>query len=47
MTASAVAIGCGPWPSAGIAAHETPRTTQLYDRTSDKVTLDNIERIRI
>lgn len=30
-----------------IAAHESPRTTQLYDRTSDEVTLDEIERIRI
>lgn len=30
-----------------IAAHNTVRTTQLYDRTGDKVTLDEIERIRI
>jgi integrase/recombinase XerD len=29
-----------------IAAHESPRTTKLYDRTSDEVTLDEIERIR-
>ena len=28
-----------------IAAHESPRTTKLYDRTSDEVTLDEIERI--
>jgi site-specific recombinase XerC len=28
-----------------IAAHESPRTTKLYDRTADKVTLDEIERI--
>ena len=30
-----------------IAAHESPRTTKLYDRTSDKITLDEVERIRI
>ncbi len=30
-----------------IAAHESPRTTKLYDRTSDDVSLDEIERIRI
>ncbi len=28
-----------------IAAHENPRTTKLYDRTSDAVTLGEIERI--
>lgn len=30
-----------------IAAHESPRTTKLYDRTSDEITLDEIERITI
>ena len=30
-----------------IAAHESPRTTKLYDRTADKITLDEIERIVI
>ena len=30
-----------------IAAHESPRTTKLYDRTSDELTLDEIERIVI
>ncbi len=30
-----------------IAAHESPRTTKLYDRTDDAVSLDEIERIRI
>jgi integrase/recombinase XerD len=30
-----------------IAAHESPRTTKLYDRTNDTVTLDEIERIVI
>lgn len=30
-----------------IAAHESPRTTKLYDRTKDEITLDEIERILI
>ena len=30
-----------------IAAHESPRTTKLYDRTSDTISLDEVERIRI
>lgn len=30
-----------------IAAHESPRTTKLYDRTNDQITLDEIERILI
>jgi integrase len=30
-----------------IAAHESPRTTKLYDRTNDQITLDEIERIGI
>lgn len=30
-----------------IAAHESPRTTKLYDRTTDQITLDEIERIVI
>ena len=30
-----------------IAAHESPRTTKLYDRTSDEVSLDEIEKILI
>ena len=30
-----------------IAAHESPRTTKLYDRTSDEITLEEIERIRL
>ncbi|MGC2223811.1 MAG: hypothetical protein WA624_16410 [Methylocella sp.] len=28
-----------------IAAHESPRTTKLYDRTGDEITLDKVERI--
>ncbi len=30
-----------------IAAHESPRTTKLYDRTSDAIDLAEIERIRV
>lgn len=30
-----------------IAAHESARTTKLYDRTGDEITLDEIERIAI
>jgi len=30
-----------------IAAHESPRTTKLYDRTNDQLSLDEIERIQI
>lgn len=30
-----------------IAGHESPRTTKLYDRTNDEITLDEVERIRI
>ena len=30
-----------------IAAHESPRTTKLYDRTCDTISLDEVERIRI
>jgi site-specific recombinase XerD len=30
-----------------MAAHESPRTTKLYDRTGDKITLDEVERIQI
>ena len=30
-----------------IAAHESPRTTKLYDRTQDQISLDEVERIRI
>lgn len=28
-----------------IAAHESPRTTKLYDRTTDEITLNEVERI--
>lgn len=30
-----------------IAAHASPRTTKLYNRTSDGIVLDEIERIRL
>ncbi len=30
-----------------IANHESPKTTKLYDRTSDQITLVEIERIGI
>jgi hypothetical protein len=28
-----------------MAAHESPRTTKLHDRTGDKITLDEVEHI--
>jgi len=28
-----------------MAAHESARTTKLYDRTSDQISLDEVERI--
>ena len=30
-----------------MAVHESPRTTKLYDRTGDEITLDEVERINI
>ena len=30
-----------------IAGHASPKTTKLYDRTADRITLDEIERIVI
>jgi integrase/recombinase XerD len=30
-----------------IANHESPRTTKLYDRRNDEISLDEIERIAI
>lgn len=30
-----------------MAAHESPRTTKLYDRTNDQITLDEVEKIVI
>jgi hypothetical protein len=33
--------------AAAMANHASPRTTQLYDRRSDDVSLDEVERISI
>jgi len=30
-----------------MAAYESPRTTKLYDRAGDEITLEEVERIRI
>jgi hypothetical protein len=30
-----------------MAAHESPRTTKLYDRTADVIALEEVERIVI
>jgi integrase len=30
-----------------IASHESPRTTKLYDRRQDAISLDEVERIEI
>jgi integrase len=30
-----------------IAAHESPRTTKLYDRTRERLTREEVERIRL
>ena len=30
-----------------MAGHESPRTTKLYDRTNDEITLSEVERIRL
>ena len=30
-----------------MAAHESPRTTKLYDRTTERLTQDEVERIRL
>ena len=39
--------GGGLKEAANIANHASTRTTELYDRSSDDVTLDEIERIRL
>jgi hypothetical protein len=39
---------CGTRENAqAMAADESPRTTKLYDRTGDEITLDEVERIAI
>jgi hypothetical protein len=30
-----------------MAGHESPRTTKLYDRTKDEITLSEVDRIRL
>jgi hypothetical protein len=30
-----------------MAAHESPRTSKLYDRTGDEIRLDEVEKIQI
>jgi integrase len=30
-----------------MAAHESPRTTKLYDRTKERLTQDEVEKIRV
>jgi hypothetical protein len=53
-----VRVSCHTFRATGIAAyleaggtlenaHESPRTTKLYDRTGDQITLDEVERIMI
>jgi hypothetical protein len=42
-----VAAQAVPSRPQAIAAHESPRTTKLYDRTGDEITLDEVERIAI
>jgi hypothetical protein len=29
------------------SAHASPRTTKLYDRTNDQISLDEVEKIRL
>jgi integrase/recombinase XerD len=36
-----------PLSPQAMAAHESPRTTKIYDRTGDEITLDEVERIAI
>ena len=36
------ASGCHTFPG-----HESPRTTKLYDRTKERLTQDEVERIRL
>lgn len=30
-----------------MAAHESPRTTKLYDRTKDEITVGEVERVQL
>jgi hypothetical protein len=33
--------------AAHVPGHESPRTTRLYDRTKERLTEDEVERIRL
>jgi site-specific recombinase XerD len=45
---TAYLLGGGSLENAqAMAAHESPRTTKLYDRRGDKITLDEVEKISI
>ena len=46
VEASIVPFDAAMEDAAGFA-HESPRTTKLYDRTSDQITLDEVEKIQI
>ena len=39
--------GGAPEHTQSMAAHESPRTTKLYDRTKDRLTQGEVERIRL
>jgi hypothetical protein len=41
------AIACAFEKAQDIANHASSKTTKLYDRTSDQITLDEVERIVI
>jgi hypothetical protein len=30
-----------------VAAHESPRTTKLHDRTKDEITIGEVERVQL
>ena len=46
-TASRIARSRATEKAPALAAHESPETTELDHRTGDRITLDEIERIRI
>jgi hypothetical protein len=41
------AVTAGIIASRPMAAHESPRTTKLYDRTKERLTQDEVERINL
>jgi hypothetical protein len=44
---SRVEDGRGVEHAQEMAAHESPRTTKLHDRTKERLTQDEVERIRL